>query len=223
MAPFTFGGFTFRSCSRAPTQRESSLYESASGKPSLSLNVEREIPIVKCSGGNLLSQRVPFVRSTFDWAVCSEAVAVCGGRRHMGIEWRNSPVSEVTMRRSGRNLVQRSGQEETSWGSHFLNREKEPETLGNRADDLIRHVGSFETDSGLLSSTILAPAHRLYSTNADNRHTAGRQASAPDRQALAPDSRQALAPDSRQALAPDNRNRACGRPWPAKQEIRGPT
>ena len=39
------------------------------------MDVKREIPIVKCSGGNLLSQRVQFVRSTFDWAVCSEPLA----------------------------------------------------------------------------------------------------------------------------------------------------
>jgi len=100
--------------------------------------------------------------------------------------------------------------------------EKEQGNLAGRTDDLIRHVGSFETDSGLPSSAILAPAHRLDSTN-DNSHTAGRQASAPDKQALAPD-RQVLALDSRQALAPHNRNLdACGRPWPAKLEIRGPT
>jgi hypothetical protein len=42
----------------------------------------------------------------------------------MGIEWQNSPVSEVTMRRSGRNLRQRSGQDETLWSFHFLNSEK---------------------------------------------------------------------------------------------------
>src|SRR5262249_39746047 len=36
---------------------------------------KREIPIVKCSGGKLLSQRVRFIRSTFDWAVCSEPLA----------------------------------------------------------------------------------------------------------------------------------------------------
>ncbi len=30
---------------------------------------------MKCSGVKLLSQRVPFVRSTFDWAVCSEPLA----------------------------------------------------------------------------------------------------------------------------------------------------
>ena len=36
---------------------------------------KREIPIVKCSGGKLLSQRVRCVRGTFDWAVCSEPVA----------------------------------------------------------------------------------------------------------------------------------------------------
>jgi hypothetical protein len=35
---------------------------------------------VKCSGGKLFSWRVPVVRSTFDWAVCSEPLAVCGGR-----------------------------------------------------------------------------------------------------------------------------------------------
>jgi hypothetical protein len=44
------------------------------GLPS-SVDVLREIPIVKCSGGKLLSQRVQFVRSTFDWAVCSEPLA----------------------------------------------------------------------------------------------------------------------------------------------------
>jgi len=30
---------------------------------------------VKCSGGKLPNQRAPFVRSTFDWAVCSEPLA----------------------------------------------------------------------------------------------------------------------------------------------------
>jgi hypothetical protein len=32
-------------------------------------------PNRKCSGGNLLSQRVQFVRSSFDWVVCSEPQA----------------------------------------------------------------------------------------------------------------------------------------------------
>src|SRR5437899_2690134 len=39
------------------------------------MDVKREIPIVKCSGGKLPNQRAPFVRSTFDWAVCSEPLA----------------------------------------------------------------------------------------------------------------------------------------------------
>jgi hypothetical protein len=59
---------------------------------------------VKCSGGNLLSQRVQFVRSTFDWAVCSEPLArlrrtraygysivswrcVLGGKLELGPKW----------------------------------------------------------------------------------------------------------------------------------------
>src|SRR5215813_12877305 len=32
-------------------------------------------PNRKCSGGKLLSQRVRFIRSSFDWAVCSEPLA----------------------------------------------------------------------------------------------------------------------------------------------------
>jgi hypothetical protein len=43
----------------------------------------------------------PFVRSTFDWAVCSEPLAVCGGRGTMGIEWWNSRVSAATKRGFG--------------------------------------------------------------------------------------------------------------------------
>jgi len=46
---------------------------------------------VKCSGGNLLNQRVPFIRSTFDWAVCSEPVARLRRTRAYGysmVSWR---------------------------------------------------------------------------------------------------------------------------------------
>ena len=53
---------------------------------------KREIPIVKCSGGELLSQRDQCVRSTFDWVVCSEPLA--GLRRtrvygHSIVSWRS--------------------------------------------------------------------------------------------------------------------------------------
>ena len=68
------------------------------------MDVLREIPIVKCSGENLRSRRVPFVRSTFDWAVCSEPLAglrrtraygysmvsgrsVVGGKLELGPKW----------------------------------------------------------------------------------------------------------------------------------------
>ena len=56
------------------------------------MDVKREIPIVKCSGGNLLSQRVQFVRSTFDWAVCSEPLARLRRTRAYGysmVSWRS--------------------------------------------------------------------------------------------------------------------------------------
>ena len=36
---------------------------------------KREVPIVKCDGGKLRNRRVRFVRSTFDWVVCSEPLA----------------------------------------------------------------------------------------------------------------------------------------------------
>jgi hypothetical protein len=47
---------------------------------------------VKCSGGNLLSQRVQLIRSTFDWAVCSEPLAGLRRTRAYGysiISWRS--------------------------------------------------------------------------------------------------------------------------------------
>jgi hypothetical protein len=46
---------------------------------------------VKCSGANLLNQRVRFVRSTFDWAVCSEPLARLRRTRAYGysmVSWR---------------------------------------------------------------------------------------------------------------------------------------
>src|SRR5206468_12280407 len=49
-------------------------------------------PIVKRSGGKSPNQRVLFVRSTFDWAVCSERWHVCGGR---GIQSRIWAVGEM--------------------------------------------------------------------------------------------------------------------------------
>jgi hypothetical protein len=55
------------------------------------VSVKREIPIVKCSGGNLLSQRVRLVRSTFDWVVCSEPLARLRRTRVYGysiVSWR---------------------------------------------------------------------------------------------------------------------------------------
>jgi hypothetical protein len=47
---------------------------------------------VKCSGGNPFSRRVPFVRSTFDWAVCSEPLARLRRTRTYGysmVSWRS--------------------------------------------------------------------------------------------------------------------------------------
>jgi len=49
-------------------------------------------PIVKRSGGKSPNQRVLFVRSTFDWAVCSEPLARLRRRRAYGysmISWRS--------------------------------------------------------------------------------------------------------------------------------------
>jgi hypothetical protein len=47
---------------------------------------------VKCSGVNLLSQRVQLIRSTFDWAVCSEPLAGLRRTRAYGysiVSWRS--------------------------------------------------------------------------------------------------------------------------------------
>ena len=64
------------------------------------LDVKREIPIVKCSGGSLLSQRVQFVRSTFDWAVCSEPLAHLRRTRAYGysmVSWRSVPGGKLEL------------------------------------------------------------------------------------------------------------------------------
>jgi hypothetical protein len=56
------------------------------------MDEKREVPIVKCSGGKLLSQRVRFNRSTFDWAVCSEPLARLRRTRAYGdsiVSWRS--------------------------------------------------------------------------------------------------------------------------------------
>ena len=49
---------------------------------------------MKCSGGNLHSERVRFVRSTFDWAVCSEPLAALAAQRSLIIQ------QQVEQRRS---------------------------------------------------------------------------------------------------------------------------
>src|SRR6516162_4577781 len=57
-----------------------------------SVDEKREIPIVKCSGGTQPNQRVLFVRSTFDWAVCSEPMAGLRRTRAYGysiVRWRS--------------------------------------------------------------------------------------------------------------------------------------
>ena len=47
---------------------------------------------MKCSGGKLFSQRVQFVRSTYDWVVCSEPLARLRRTRAYGysiVSWRS--------------------------------------------------------------------------------------------------------------------------------------
>ena len=63
-------------------------------KKNLSGRITRD-PNRKCSGGKSRNQRALFVRSSFDWAVCSEPLARLRRTRAMGIQSRVWVVQEV--------------------------------------------------------------------------------------------------------------------------------
>ena len=77
------------------------------------MDEKREIPIVKCSGGNLLSERVQFVRSTFDWVVCSEPLA----------RLRRTRVYGYSMF-SWRSVLREKSELEPKWAVEVLTRNK---------------------------------------------------------------------------------------------------